>query len=140
MVRKMALTLEDLIALQNSERDPVVVGQIPYNVANKLGLRNHNIYLSRTSLEHILQVHADISMIDLLQLPFAVSRGLLVREKAKQNVIVASYLDRESGRRFFSALKIAQAGTEIWVSSFYRSKARQTKRLLSRGEVLKSHD
>jgi hypothetical protein len=136
----MALTLEDLIALQNGERDPVVVGQIPYDVAIKLSLRNHNIYLSGNSLEHILQDHSDISLIDLLHLPFAVSRGLLVREKAKQNVIVASYLDHETGRRFISALKIAQAGTEIWVSSFYRSKARQTKRLLSRGEILKTHD
>jgi hypothetical protein len=135
----MALTLEDLMALQNRERDPIVVGQIPFAVANKLGLRNHNIYLSGASLEHILHAHSDISMIDLLHLPFAVTRGLLVREKAKQNVIVASYLDQETGRRFFSAMKIAQAGTEIWISSFYRSKARQTKRLLSRGEVLKTH-
>jgi hypothetical protein len=136
----MALTLEDLIALQTGERDPVVVGQIPYDVAGKLGLLNHNIYLSRASLAHILQVHSDISMIDLLHLPFAVSRGLLVRENAKQNVIVASYLDRESGRRSISALKIAQAGTEIWVSSFYRSKIRQTKRVVARGTILRTHD
>ena len=136
----MALTLEDLMALQNGERDPVVVGQIPYDVAIKISLRNHNIYLSGNSLQHILHAHSDISMIDLLHLPFAVSRGLLVREKAKQNVIIASYLDRETGRRFISALKIAQAGTEIWVSSFYRSKIRQTKRVVARGEILKNHD
>jgi hypothetical protein len=136
----MALTLEDLIALQKGERDPIVVGQIPFVVASGLGLRNHNIYLSRGSLRHVLEEHSDISLIDLLHLPFAISRGLLVRENAKPNVIIVSYLDNETGRRFISALKITQAGTEIWVSSFYKSKIRQTKRVIARGTILKTHD
>lgn len=134
------MTLEDLIALQTGERDPIVVGQIPFEVASKLSLKNHNVYLSRGSLGHILVAHSDIALLDLLHLPLAVKRGLLVRENAKPNVIIVSYLDRESGRRFLAALKIAQEGTEIWLSSFYKSKIRQTKRVVARGTILKTHD
>ena len=136
----MALTLEDLQDLIAGERDPIVVGQIPFNIASGLSLRNHNVYLSANSLRHVLEEHPDISLIDLLHLPFAISKGMLARERAKPNIVVASYLDGETGKRFISVIKIVQSGTEVWISSFYRSKERQTKRILSRGEILKTHD
>jgi hypothetical protein len=136
----MALTLEDLQDLIAGERDPIVVGQIPFDVAARLLLRNHNVYLSANSLRHVLKEHPDVSLIDLLHLPFAIAKGMLVQEKAKTNVIVASYLDSETGKRFIAVMKIVQKGTEVWISSFYRSKKRQTKRILSRGNILKTHD
>jgi hypothetical protein len=135
----MALTLEDLDDLTNNHRDPIRVGAIPMEVAKFLSLKNHNVYLSRYSLIHILKDHPDIDHFALLNLPFAIERGLLVQERAKPHIILSSFLDTANRIRFISAMKIAQQGTEIWLSSFYRSSGRQTKSILRRGVILQNH-
>jgi hypothetical protein len=137
----MSLTLEDLedLANENNDRDPIRVGELPSHVAEVLNLKNHNVYLSRSSLLHIQDGHPDITHFDLLNLPFAIDRGLLVQEIERPHMIIALYLNAISEIRFTIALKISQNGTEIWVSSFYRTKARQTKSILRRGRLLQKH-
>jgi hypothetical protein len=135
----MALTLEDLEDLSRNYRDPIWVGVIPNKVAEILELKNPNVYLSRFSLMHIQAAHPDIDNFTLLKIPFNIERGLLVQERAKPNILLSSFQDTGSNMRFISALKIAQAGTEIWLSSFYRSSQRQTKSILRRGMILQTH-
>jgi hypothetical protein len=135
----MALTLEDLEDLANNYRDPVRVGEIPSQVAKALGLRNYNVYLSRSSLFHIQEAHPDIDHFALLNLPLAIELGLLIQEIERPHMIIVSYLNSVIEMRFVAALKISQNGTEIWVSSFYRAKSRQTKSILRRGRVLQNH-
>jgi hypothetical protein len=135
----MSLTLEDLEDLANNQRDPIRVGEIPMEVAMFLNLKNHNVYLSRYSLLHIQAAHPDIDNFALLNLPFGIQRGLLVQEMAKPHIVLSSFVEATTNTRFISALKITQRGTEIWVSSFYRSSNRQTKSILQRGIVLQNH-
>jgi hypothetical protein len=135
----MALTLEDLEDLTNNYRDPIRVGEFPIEVAKLLNLKNHNVYLSRNSLLHIQKTHPDIDHFTLLNLPFGIERGLLVQEKAKPHIVLSSFIESATNTRFISALKITQQGTEVWVSSFYRSSDRQTKSILQRGIILQNH-
>lgn len=135
----MALTLEDLEDLANNYRDPVTVGMVPFDVAAHLGIKNHSVYLSRGSLLHIRLQHPDIDHFKLLNLPFAIENGLLVQEIARPHMLLSSYKLPLEDIRYVTALKILKAGTEIWVSSFYRVKARQTKSILRRSRILQSH-
>ena len=135
----MALTLEDLEDLTNNHRDPIRVGEIPIDVAKILNLKNHNVYLSRFSLLHIQAGHPDIDHFALLNLPFGIERGLLVQEKTKPHIVLSSFVEAATNTRFISALKITQHGTEVWVSSFYRSSDRQTRSILQRGIILQNH-
>lgn len=137
----MALTLEDLQDLENpnNDRDPIRVGEFPSSVAAALNLKNHNVYLSRSSLMHIQEAHPDIDHFALLNLPFAIDRGLLVQEIERPHMVIALYVNAISDIRYTIALKISQNGTEIWVSSFHRTKARQTKAVLQRARVLQNH-
>ncbi len=136
----MSLTLEDLKDLQDGKRDPIWVGEMPYYVAVKLGLKNHNVYLSLESLRHILEERNHVPLLALLNLPFTIQRGLLIQEKKKPTIILASYFNAEIRKRYITAMKIKANATEIWVHSFYRSSKRQTKSLLRRGTILKNHD
>lgn len=135
----MALTLEDLEDLANNHRDPIRVGILPNKVAALLAIRNHNVYLSRSSLVHIQKNHPDIDFFRLLNLPFAIGSGLLVQEIARPHMLLSSYQVPNDDIRFVTAMKILKSGTEIWVSSFYRVKARQTKSILRRSKILQNH-
>jgi hypothetical protein len=136
----MSLTLGDLLDLKNRFRDPIRVGELPFDVSKKLRLRNHGVYLSLASYNHIQNAHPDITDYVLLLLPLALRRGLIVQERVKMNVIVVSYIHDETSLRYVVALKIASSGNEVWVSSIYRSKRRQTSRILKRGVILKNHE
>jgi hypothetical protein len=137
----MALTLDDIeeLADENNLRDPISVGMIPTEVAELLGIKSHAVYLSCSSLNHIQQSHPDIDYFKLLHLPLAIERGLLVQEIARPYILLSSYKVPNEDIRYVTALKILKAGTEIWVSSFYRVKARQTKSILRRSRILQKH-
>lgn len=136
----MSLTLADLSALREKRRDPIPVGELPHLIKLALNLRVPIVHLSRESLAHIAKKHPDITDFDLLILPFAIGHGLLVREKSKKHIILASYNEPMSHRRFIAAMKVVERDCEVWLTSFYRTKPRQTKRMLSNAEILKRHD
>jgi hypothetical protein len=66
-------------------------------------------------------------------LPAVINRGLVIREI---RCLVASYLHEET--RYIATMKRAPS-CEIWITTFHRSKPKQTKALLKRGEVLRTH-
>ena len=136
----MILTIGDLEALRIGLRSPIVIGEVPFAVQQVLQLRVPNVYLSPESLSHIKVRHPDVGDFDLLLLPMAISRGLLVREIAKPNVIQACYQDPESYKRFVAVMKITNRDSEIWLQSFHRLKKRQTAQILKRSTILKKHD
>lgn len=136
----MSLTLAKLSDLKAGYSPSIRVGEIPFAVARQLRLLNHNVYLSASSLTHILRDHPDIDLFTLLELPFAIGQGLLVQERRKPHIILSCYQSSVHQRRFIVAMKTAANGTETWVSSFYKSRARQTRSVLNRGNILKPHD
>ena len=132
----MALTLSDLQCLRCGVRASHPVGQIPPNVLSELGWDMPWVYLSTESCIHIFKVHSDLQEFDVLALPAVINRGLLIRETHRPRCLVASYV--LEGARYIATMKRAPR-CEIWVTTFHRSKPKQTKALLKRGEILRSH-
>ncbi len=136
----MALLLSDINDLRQKIRNPIHVGSLPYAIAKKLDLKNSNVYLSLDSYNHIKKKHADISDFDLLLFPFIIQHGLLAVEVRKPTIIMCSYLEPHIGKRYIASLKIAANKTEVWALSLYRARSRQTKVILKRATMIKSHD
>ena len=136
----MSLELSDINDLKQKNRNPIHVGSLPYAIAKKLELKNSNVYLSLDSYNHIKKKHKDISDFDLLLFPFVIQHGLLAVERDKPTIIMCSYLEPHMGKRYLASLKIAANKTEIWALSMYRAKAHQTKVILQRATMIKSHD
>jgi hypothetical protein len=135
----MSFTLADINDLKQGYRNPIHVGNIPYAVSKHLELNNSNVYLSLDSYKHIQKKHFDVSDYDLLMMPMAIQYGLLVSDYKKPNIIMCSYFDPNIGKRYIISVKIAANKTEIWALSMYRSRQRQTRALLKKGEILKAH-
>ena len=135
----MALILSDLQELNVGFRNPIRVGEIRFDTATKLDLRNHGAYLSKPSLDHIFDRHKDVTYFDLLCLPMAITNGLIVQENAKKHVILCSYQNLATGLRYIASMKVISDRTEVWVTSFYRSDKGQTKALLKRGTIIQNH-
>jgi hypothetical protein len=136
----MPLTLWQISLLIDRKQDPICVGSFPRSVAEQLKLRIADVYLSRDSLVHIFEEHADLTKYDLLHVPFLPQRGLIVQETAKPKFVIASYKDPDSHRRFVGVVKILFSGAESYLVSFRRAKRGQAKLFLKRGNILKTHD
>ena len=134
------LTLEDLLSLLAGQVDrPIEVGQLPDDVITRLGWKLPHVYLSADSLQHIY-TKPDISHFDVLLLPLAISNGLLIHETARPEYVLSSYKRADGHQRYITVMKMAQDGCEIWIKSFHRARVRQTRSLLKRGSILKTHD
>ena len=136
----MSVTFSDIDDLRRKKHDPIVVGELPNIIRLALRLRVPLVHLSNQSLQHIQARHQDISDLDLLLIPFVVRHGLILQQQNKRNVILACYQQPISHRRFLAAMKISAGGAEVWLDSFYRTRPRETARLLRRTEILKRHD
>jgi hypothetical protein len=132
----MAFTLSDLQCLRCKRLASHPIGQIPRNVLSTLGWDMPWVYLSTESCIHIFEKHPDLQEFDVLALPAVINRGLLIREKHRSSCLVASYV--HEGTRYIATMKRA-ATYEIWITTFHRSKPKQTKALLKRGEILRDH-
>ena len=108
-----------LIVLLTGKNDPLWICNVPDKVRNALGCSTSAVYLSRESAAHILREHNDIDTFQILLLPIAIERGRLVVEIDRPQFINSIYKNID-GRIYFVALKIAQKGHELWVSSIYR--------------------
>jgi hypothetical protein len=136
----MGLTLEDILDLRSGWREPIIVGELPYFIHLALNLRVPQVHLSTDSLAHIAKKHPDITDFDLLLLTPTIGRGMIMRERKKPNVLLAVYQDPETPRRFAAVMKIVSSGCEVWLTSFHRAHARQTKQWLKRCDLFMAHD
>lgn len=136
----MSLTLDDIDALRRKKHDPIVVGELPNLIRLVLRLRVPLVHLSKHSLDHINQRHPEIADLDLLLLPFVLRHGMILRQTKKTKVLLAAYQQPMSHRRFLAVMKVVDKGSEVWLDSFYRTRPRETARLLRSSELLKSHD
>ena len=132
----MAFTLEHVQQVRNGQ--PRQVGVLPDSVWRKLEWPCPWVYLGRTGLAHIEEQHPDITDIDLLNLPFAVASGMIVQVKRDPRQVLVAYRSHDN-RIYQCALKSAQSGTEVWVSSFYRIKSKGIRRILRQGDLLRGH-
>ncbi|WP_368465714.1 hypothetical protein [Hoeflea sp. TYP-13] len=102
-----------------------------------MGAQLDLVYLSSASLEHILEKHGDVEMLDLLVLPKLLETGLWIGDRP--NTCSIAFQHPDDGNRYISAIKSAADGYEHYITTFHRCGKRQTKSLLKRGPVLRKH-
>jgi len=134
------MTVEDLLRLLLDKQPYIPVCKLPQDVCAVLGVGTTTVWLSRASLTHIIGGHGDVDVSQLMLLPKAIQWGLLVDDRDRPGNIISSYQDPYADRRYIAIMKIARNRKEIWVTTFHRSKARQTRRILRKGPMLKKHD
>jgi len=131
-------TLEDINNLRHGLKANHQVATLHESIQRQLSWKSPIVYLSAQSLAHINTNHPDISDIDLLLLPKIISDGLLVQEIKKPNILLAC-LQLDEERRLITSLKRADNGFDIWISSLYRMRRRQTLSILRRGRIIRTH-
>lgn len=112
-----------LVNLLAGRGDPLWICSFPERARVALGCSSGAVYLSRKSAGHILKDHPDIDTYQLLLLPIAIEKGVLMRESKQPNFVAAMYeVDRKT---YFVSMKTTAKGNEVWVSSMYRLRPRQ---------------
>jgi hypothetical protein len=134
------LTIENLESLFRGDCDPIQVGEIPNIVSKELNIIVPYVYLSLNTAQHIFNDHPDIDKFDLLHMPFAIRRGMLLQECRKPRVLISCYQTTNPQKRFITVMKRAAKDTEIWISTFHRAHRRQTISIQKRAQLLKKHD
>jgi hypothetical protein len=136
----MGIVITDLDKLARGHLDHLVVGELPYDVVRRLGWPGQIVYLSRVSYDHIRQTHPDVTRTDLTMASLALSNGLLIHDANRPTHISICYQHPEKVEvRYIMAVKRASKGPDIWMTTFHRSKRRQTISALRRGTVLRKH-
>lgn len=108
-----------LAVLLTGKNDPLWICNVPVRVRDVLGCSTGAVYLSKDLAAHILSEHNDIDTFEILILPIAIEKGRLVVETARPHFINSIYKHSEN-TIYFVAMKIAQKGHELWVSSMYK--------------------
>jgi hypothetical protein len=134
----MGITLQQIRALRRRQIDCIEVGQIPYSIAQRLGLKSTVVFLSSASLAKIKNDHPDITDLELLLISEAIRGDLMVKERVKPYIGIC-YQHPEEAVRYKLTLKIADGNADTWVRTFHHTQPRQTKSILKRGPVLRYH-
>ena len=132
----------DIVTLRNLEAgttDHILVGQVPLLCSRLLGWTTNLVHLSRYSLDHIRKRHPDLSLEELLWLPQALSNGLIFRDKKDSRIVNVCFQPQDCLTRYRVVLKYVPSAAETYVSTMHRMRARQTRTMLRRGEIIYTH-
>lgn len=130
----MGLELSQLYNLRATPLAAISIGYLPNEVALHIKCPLAIAYLSSHSLNHILDAHPDVTMLDMLCLPEMVRHGLWIADGKKTAAVI--YVHPETGVQYKGAIKSAGGGYESYICTFHRLKRRQRDSLLRRGPVL----
>lgn len=134
----MFLELEDLHRLITGQVSTLDVGRVPDEVQPYFGSPTRAVFLSTDSIRHILQQHADhLETPELLKIPAALERGLWIADRKMSCCI--SYFDAAESIRYICVVKVTRRRHELYLKTFHRGAKRQTKALLKRGPLLRTH-
>jgi hypothetical protein len=133
----MGLVLQDIYDCRSGYRDPIIVGELPDALRQRLTLRVPLVHLSRESLLHIQRRHPDVTDFELPHVSQVIDRGTILQERAKPSMILSYSKDQESHRHYVAVMKIANAACEVWLISFHRTDARQIRKWRQRHVILR---
>ncbi len=126
----MSLELSQLDNLRNNPKGNVNVCHLPLPVSHYLGCPTSIAYISGVSLQHILEKHPDITLIDMLCLPWMIRDGIWLPNNGNSACVL--YENRDNGKRFKGAIKSAGGGYETYITTFHQCKPSQWNSLLRR--------
>ena len=132
------LGLEDLYDLAAGNKHIIWMGEVPFEVAQKLNLTHQHVYMNRRSLRHIFDEHPDVIPWEILKVPLDLKYGLWLQERENPNVFIVSREDPEQNKRYMVVLKSYEKGSEMWVSSYHRVHEKQTRSHLRKCDILRN--
>ena len=117
------------------------LGELEPYIARHIGARGtRHVLLSGESYHHVVHGHPDLGDDELMLMPEALTRGLVLYEKRRRNWAVFCFQHPQAeARRYALAIKAADHGHQIFARSFHRMHDRQTKAILRRGYLLRRH-
>ena len=130
--------LEDLHRLVTGQVPILNIGRIPIEVLPYFRSTTQTVFLSTDSIIHILPEHEDhLEVPEFLKVPAVLERGLWIADRKMSCCI--SYFDAVESIRYIAAVKVTQRRHELYLKTFHRGAKRQTKTLLGRGSLLRTH-
>lgn len=135
----MSIELSRVHALRQGWVSALAVGPLHKAGADYLKSTAGEVWISRERLLHIDNQHDGLSDFEIISMSFGLMNGLFVADEKRPNCLIISYVLPNQSRRYKIAIKSAAQGRELWVSTFHRTRPRQTRTLLTRGRVIKPH-
>lgn len=115
---------------------PIYVGRIDPAFSAHIGARTGQVWLSYASAAHVLTEHGEIKFEHLLMLPIAIKFGALLLSQHRK--IFVQYTDEAIfGSGFRATVKTTGDGQEMYVASFHKERASETRRYRKRNKLLR---
>jgi hypothetical protein len=103
------------------QRQIMPVGQLPHDVAQHLNCHPAVVYLRREEALNISVKHREIQEYEIQFLPVLIEHGMYVWNKKRPKTVTAFYPEPLENKLFLAAMKVADSGSEVWVSTLYRT-------------------
>src|SRR5919199_1147082 len=94
------LELSRLFDLAAGRLNPITVGRLPKEGMDYLGARLGLVYLSKESFDHIMTEHPTLTWQELLRIPEALTRGMLLTDRDRPNCVAISYQCPDTNLRY----------------------------------------
>ena len=131
--------LDDLFQLLAGEVDSVPVCSISTDMASAIGAKTSYVLLSSQTVFKQRKTHPDLRALDYLTLPTHFEDGLVLLEKGDRLRLHFCYQRPNEDFRYVATIKSADHGRRIYIVRFHRIRSRQTKSLMKRCTVLRTH-
>jgi hypothetical protein len=135
------MDLAQLLRLLNSRgRISVPVGRVELLIAKAIGAETDLVLLSKDTLIKQCERHPDIRAVQYAMLQKALDVGLVLVERANPKTAAICYQDpTDETKRYRLQIKRTEDRKSIYLTSFHRTQPRQTRALLKRSRIVRSH-
>ena len=116
----------------------IFVCHLDQKITELVGVSHTEVKLTKHRLNHIIDGHVDVKAKDLMFLPDAITRGLIIQEHLNPPSINICYQHPVIEKRRYK-VNIRCIGGELLIMSFHKTRKRQTRSLLKRGKILRRH-
>ena len=126
--------------LNDESRDYFQVCDIEHDIAQAIGANTCAAILSRETMAKQAARHKDILAKDYAYLVWALDDGLAIKDDNRpQNAIICFQHPHIEYIRYRIYLKCTKSRDEIFIDSFHRTKMGQTRSMLKRGPIIRTH-
>jgi hypothetical protein len=134
----MSLTLEDIHKIRAGWLDLIQVAELPSSILESIGWMCPRVYFGKRSLDHIAEGHEDVTDYDLLRIPAAIKLGMMVLDERNGDYLEIGYQTENPNIRFRCTLRTF-SDTEVYVWTFHRTRRKQSRAMLRRGRLIRTH-
>ena len=135
------MDIDHLRALLSGERrEPIVVGAIHRpDLVRMIGAPEiYAVLLSRETIVKQHRQHPDIGLDEYSIAPNVLRFGLVLWLPEWPRQLTFCY-EEHSGLRYRLFVKSTTRGHQLYITSFHRTRPRQTRALLARAKILRNH-